>query len=209
MKNLILILVLSIALFSCGDSGNNPTNSSVLMPLIEKNTWEYVNYTYDSSTTDTITYSITVDSEIVYKSENYFKLKFVNHTNNDTYIVRTYYKNKSDGLYFFDDATDEIIKFQYPTYKGQVFFKDESNKSYVDDMDYEVITPIGKFKCIKYVNIKYNHGIEIERCYSYYTPDIGNIAVEHYITDSKNGNSKLVSKTLLTNFTLNGGITIK
>jgi len=206
MKKLLIIFLISAFIISCSDSGNNPSeDNSVLMPLKIGNTWEYKTYFYYNEIPDTITYRMIVDSEFEYKGVKYHKLKVINNRSNDSAISKELYINKSDGLYIltiYDDA-DIFNRFKYPTYNGESFTLPCSEKFYTEDINYEYETPIGKFKCIKYVNIRYYEENEIERTYTFYSPNIGLIALEFYTSSFEGGGvPHLFAKYILINYSL-------
>lgn len=198
MKKIMYILVLFILLSACSEDSTSPyieaSNKDELIPLKVGNTWTYKGETYHGMDTVFEKYTITVNEEVIYKNEKHFRLKYnFNDTLNET--SPWYYINKQDGHYIILDSGNnnpQFIKINYPTFKGDILEEDETYKFYVEDMEYIYTTPIGKFKCIKYVHEGFADGYPLHKTIYYYAPGIGQIAVEDY---SGNMNNPEISYT--------------
>lgn len=199
MKNIIYSLAIIFFLASCSEDSTSPfieaNNKDELIPLKVGNTWSYKGEVYHGMDTTFENFTITVQEEVFYNNEKYFKLKY---RFNDTLdeISPWYYKNKADGLYMLLDSgnnNSQFKKINYPTFKGDILEQDEIWKFYVEDMEYIYTTPIGKFKCIKYVHEGFADGYPLHKICYFYSPGIGQIAVEDY---SGNMNNPEISYTL-------------
>ncbi len=202
MKKVFALILLAIFVYSCGDNGNNPTDSSVLMPLKIGNYWEYYSNYFYTSSTDSAAYRLTVDSEIEYNGENQMQLRYFNIFTNATFLTPSYYKNEPNGLRITSRylGMDYIMVFKYPVSKGEIISEDENTKFYVDSINVVYTTLAGKFNCIKYVQVILDDSKETDISYNYYTPGIGQIANEDYEINPITGNKTLVMKSVLTKY---------
>ncbi|OGU10698.1 MAG: hypothetical protein A2X61_05005 [Ignavibacteria bacterium GWB2_35_12] len=156
---IIFIICIVFLLNSCGDSGTNTNDSNKeLWPFSVGNTWTYFVYSYhryNSDTVkpfDTITYYISGKKSI--NGEDWYFMTSIGRSSKVIFI------NRSDGLwgYNFKDSTNinidsATLGFRYPTYLNETYPNDTNGIKTVS-LNSEVISPAGKFTCIKYIYIK-------------------------------------------------------
>lgn len=210
MKKMIMIsLFILILVTSCKNDTTspviNPLNTDELIPLKIGNTWDYEYTEYHGSDQMKVKATTSVVSDIQYQGERYFLMQHTEHGTGETMIPKVYYINKSDGHYMIlleDNEEPETIKINYPTFVGDIIHEDENYKFYVEKVDHIYTTPAGKFKCIKYVQILYYDGKELERIINYIAPGIGRVADEIYSTNTLSGIQNLDEQYILQSYQL-------
>lgn len=209
MKNIILVISIIFLFSACWEDSTSPyieaSNKDVLIPLKVGNTWTY-NYEIDDGVLNQKTSMTTeVISEFIYNGEKHYRMQHINNSTNQVLSNKFYMINKPDGYYMINDSgrtEPEIIKLNYPTFKGEVIVEEEYYKLYVEDTEYIYTTPMGKFKCIKYV-VLHRYGDVIDaKAENYYAPGIGEVASEYYRNKNNSGVLTLSNKMVLTSYSL-------
>jgi len=210
MKRIMLIsLIIMFMVASCKDDTTspdiNPLNTDELVPLKIGNTWDYEYTDYDGSDQMKVNVTTTVVSDIQYQGERHFLMQHTEHATGESKIPQVYHINKADAYYMIlleDNEEPETVKFNYPTFTGDIIHEDEYYKYYVEKVDHIYTTPAGMFKCIKYVYIWYLNGNEFGRFINYFAPGIGKVATEIYGTTTLSGIHNLEKKYILLSYEL-------
>ncbi|MBI5323749.1 MAG: hypothetical protein HZB41_00430 [Ignavibacteriae bacterium] len=197
-------IVLIFLIYGCGDSGTDSNDSkNEIWPLAVGNTWTYFVYSYHRYNKDTVKQYDTITHYVSGKKtiagEDWY---FVTSVGRRPNMIFT---NRKDGLwgYEFKDSTNINVDsaklgFKYPTYLNETHPNDSDGIKTIS-LNSAVITPAGKFNCIKYIYIK-RPSEEIYLC-----PGVGLIKTEQitHINTNVTPPDTIWIRTLLSSYVLN------
>lgn len=171
---LLLLLIFSTISFSCSNSDENDTES--IVPLELGNHWCYNSENSDGGQV----FSIDVIDEKSINNEKVFVLKRTQESLEET----VYYKNKSEGLFYYGRDELELTKpellFKFPGEIGDVYDWPSINDGEVEivSINEEITTSGGEsFNCYHFL-IEYNSVPFIQ--HYWLSPNVGVVRFEFW-----------------------------
>jgi hypothetical protein len=174
MRKLVFILVplIVFTFFGCSEDSSNPTTPTIqqdLMPLAVGNHWQFDAFLYNSGIlVDTASAGITITGTIIDSTGTLCYLA------ND----QTHYRNSNQGFHIGHEG----YIFKYPASSGdQTSFGYPRITITVANTDTTVTTPVGEFRCIKYIHREQN---SLKYELNFISPGIGPVRIESISPES-------------------------
>lgn len=196
-----LIILTSVSLISCNDKSTDPSSGSLLIPLSDKNTWNYNGTWFDKDGIPTKTFTQTMTAAGPDTAGNFIGYKL---NNCPLWIWDMIYTNKSDGLYLTLSPESLPISvggpkkepkiekaLAFPTKPGnELIFRGYNIKT--KSIKEILSVPAGDFSCVVY-EAYYGGALNSEL---YFAPGVGLVKLVNF----SNPNKKVM---LLTSYHIN------
>ena len=195
-SNYLFFALLAFIIFGCGDNNTNQDNSSKeIYPLAVGNSWSYQVMSYNSTNKDSVkifdTLTTYVYKKITINGEDWYSIS------PDGKSSKVLLINRKDGLWgcIIEDSSkinidSAFLGFKYPTFVNDSNIK--NGKGYLTvNLNNEVSTILGKFNCIRYIDI---HDQILESNGTYISPGVG-VVKDEFITSIHQTDSTSVPDT--------------
>ena len=193
----LFFALLAFVILGCSDNNTNQDNSSKeIYPLAVGNSWSYQVMSYNSTNKDSVkifdTLTTYVYKKITINGEDWYSIS------PDGKSSKVLLINRKDGLWgcIIEDSSkinidSAFLGFKYPTFVNDSNIK--NGKGYLTvNLNNEVSTILGKFNCIRYINI---HDQILENNGTYVAPGIGMVKDE-FITSIHQTDSTSIPDTV-------------